>query len=436
MPSISIVGMQWGDEGKAKIVDYLAAGADAVVRTSGGNNSGHSVVVEGQRYRFATVPCGILHDNVLAIVGNGTAVNPPELVAEINALKDRGLPVENIRISTRAHVVMPYHVILDALMDEMHEGDQGDPSSSRRGIRPCNMDKYARVGIRVCDMLDPKVFERKVRENVREKNRMITKVYGGVQQVNADAVIREYLQCAKALMPYIDETGALLADMLDENKTVIFEGAQATMLDPDYGTYPYVTSSHPTVGGVLCGAGIGVNRLNHTLGVCKAYTTRAGRGPFPTELFGREADEMREHTHEYELTGKYRRIGWFDGVAAHFAARINGFEAIALTRLNSLSYLDEVKICVGYKRGKEQVKYFPASADVLAACDPIYETMPGWGSLKGCKSYDELPAEVKNFIQRIEEIVGIPVEIVEVSSDRKCILSRGNVEHWFEEKDV
>ncbi len=432
MSSIAIIGTQWGDEGKAKIVDLLAGNADAVVRTSGGNNAGHSVVVAGTKYRFRSIPCGILYPGTLGILGNGTALYPPELLEEMDSLKEKGLHTENIRISLRAHVVMPYHLILDGLMDEAREDrEEGDPAGARHGIRPCYMDKVEGIGIRMCDLIDPDTVVKKVRSNAAIKNLIITRVYGGVQQVDAEKIIQEYLAYGERLRPYIMDTGKLLDDMLREGKKVLFEGAQATMLDPDYGTYPYVTSSHPTIGGVACGCGVGLGSITHALGVMKAYTTRTGRGPFPTEIFGPEGRELRDRGHEYEPSGQFRRVGWFDAVAARYAVRVNGLEGIALTKMNALRDLDEVKICVGYRRGEELIQVFPASAEWLAECEPVYETMPGWGPIEGCNSYEELPQEAKDFVKRIEELTGTSVMVLEMGSGRNKIVSWGPVNEWL-----
>lgn len=435
MSSIAVIGTQWGDEGKAKIVDLLAGNADAVVRTSGGNNAGHSVVVAGTKYRFSSVPCGILYPNVLGIIGNGTAINPPELLAELETLEKKGLAVQNVRISSRAHLVMPYHLVLDGLMDEARDDEDGDPASARRGIRPCYMDKIERIGIRVCDLLNPDVFARKVRANTALKNRIITRVYGGVQQVDAEKTIAEYLEYGKKLAPYITDTAKLLNDMLREGKRIIFEGAQATMLDPDYGTYPFVTTSHPTIGGVACGSGIGFGKITHTLGVMKAYTTRAGKGPFPTEIFGPEGSELRDRGNEYEPNGNYRRVGWFDAVAARFAARINGLEGLALTKMNALRGLDEVKICTGYRLNGEELEEFPASAELLAECEPVYETLPGWGQIDGCNAYEELPQAAKDFVKRVEELTQVPVLVLEMGLGRNKIVSWGPVNEWLKDKE-
>ena len=432
MSSIAVIGTQWGDEGKAKIVDLLARKADAVVRTSGGNKAGHSVAVDGKTYRFSSVPCGIVHPDVMGILGNGTAINPAELTEELGALEAQGLSVKNVRISTRAHLVMPYHIILDGLMDEARNQEDGDPAGARSGIRACYMDKIEGIGIRVCDLQTPEVFAKKVRSNVALKNRVITRVYGGVQLVDAEKVIKEYLEYGQKLAPYITDTGKLLDTMMQEGKRVIFEGAQATMLDPDYGTYPYVTSSYPTIGGVIHGSGVGWRKIAHTLGVIKAYNTRTGRGPFPTEIFGAESRCLRDRGNEYEPRGENRRIGWFDAVAAHYAVRINGLEGLALTKMYAMRDLDEVKICVGYKQGDQLIQVFPASAEMLSEYEPVYETMPGWGQIDGCNSYEELPQEAKNYVQRIQELVGAPVMVLEMGMGRNKIVSWGPVNEWLE----
>ena len=423
MASTAIIGAQWGDEGKAKIIDRLASPAQMGVRTAGGNNAGHTVAVQDQIYQFRLIPSGILYPDVTCVLGNGTAIDPQDLLAEMRQLEERGVSLSNLRISLRAHLVMPYHKILDTLMEAARgREDLGTP---RRGIGPCYMDKVERIGLRVCDLLHPDEFAHKVKENVKIKNRYITKVYGGIETVDADAVVEQYLQYGRTLKPYMADASLLVYTAIQSGQTVIFEGAQATMLDVGMGTYPYVTSSHSAAGGVCIGAGIGPAMIHHTLGVMKAYITRAGEGPFPTELFGGEAQELRDRGNEYEMsTGLARRVGWFDGVMGRLAVRANGLESIALNKLDVCANMPVVKLCTGYKKDGSAIVDFPASLEDLANCEPIYEEFEGWGKLDFCKTYEELPEAARRFVARVEEICQIPVTMIGVGPGREQTIMR------------
>ena len=423
MASTAIVGAQWGDEGKAKIIDRLASSAQVVVRTAGGNNAGHTVTVQDQIYRFRLIPSGILYPDVTCILGNGTAIDPQDLLMEMRKLEERGVSLANLRISLRAHLVMPYHKILDSLMEAArgHE-DLGTP---RKGIGPCYMDKVERIGLRVCDLLHPDEFAHKVKENVKIKNRYITKVYGGIETVDPDEAVDAYLKYGEALRAYMADASLMVYTAIQEGQDVIFEGAQATLLDVGMGTYPYVTTSHPAAGGVCIGAGVGPAMVHHTLGVMKAYVTRVGKGPFPTELFGGEAQELRDRGGEYESdTGMARRVGWFDAVIGRLAVRVNGLESIALNKLDVCANMPVVKLCTGYNKNGSAVGDFPASLEDLAECEPVYEEFEGWGKVDFCKTYEDLPEAAKRFICRVEELCQVPVTMIGVGPGREQTIMR------------
>jgi adenylosuccinate synthase len=412
-----IIGAQWGDEGKAKIIDILSQEAEVVIRSQGGNNAGHTVAVDGKVYKFHLVPSGVLYPGTQCIVGNGVVVDPEGILKEIDNLAAEGISVENLRISDRAHIVMPYHRILDGLNEEARGSE--DIGTTKKGIGPCYMDKAERSGIRFCDLLNPELFAKKVRENVIVKNKIIKFVYEKDIQVDAEEIIKDYLAYAKRLEPYIVDTTVLAYDAIKEGKKVLFEGAQGTLLDLDLGTYPFVTSSHPVTGGVCIGSGIGPTMIDECIGVMKGYVTRVGKGPFPTELFCEVGDKIRDVGREYgTTTGRPRRCGWFDAVIGHFAVRTSGLTSIALNKIDVMSGIDTIKICVAYKYKETRLKHFPASLEVLAECEPIYEEMPGWGPIDHIRTYEELPDTVKAYIKRIEELCEAKVTMVGVGPNR------------------
>lgn len=423
MPAKIVIGAQWGDEGKGKIIDILARRSDVVVRSSGGNNAGHTVEADGVVYKLHLMPSGILNPNTLCIIGNGVVVDPKVLLEEIDMLKERGISVDNLKIDARAHVILPYHIELDGLSEKAR--GKGDIGTTKRGIGPCYMDKAERSGIRMCDFIDTPLFEEKFRANLEVKNKMMVHVYGG-NALNADDYLEEYEAYAKRLKPFVTDTTVLLYNAIKEGKNVLFEGAQGTLLDLDLGTYPYVTSSHPISGGVCVGTGIGPTLIDDCIGVMKSYTTRVGKGPFPTELFDETGDLIRERGGEYgTTTGRPRRCGWFDAVIAKYAVRTSGLTGIALNKIDTLSDIGTLKICVGYKMGDTLVSEFPPSLTELAKCEPVYEEMPGWeGDISSVKTYDELPANAKKYIARIEELTDCKVVMVGVGPSRDQNIER------------
>ena len=412
-----IIGAQWGDEGKAKYIDILAAKADMVVRYQGGNNAGHTVVVEDKVYKFHLVPSGILYPNTLCVIGNGVVIDLKGLLEEMAELAEQGVHFENLRISLRAHLVMPYHKILDQL-HEVYLG-KDNIGTTGKGIGPCYEDKAGRTGIRVCDLLEPEIFAAKVKQNVEFKNKMIEKIYLSDQTLDADKIIEEYLGYAERLKQYFTDTTALVDEAAGAGKEVLFEGAQGTLLDLDLGTYPFVTSSHPTTGGVASGSGLGMNKLTQSIGVMKGYVTRVGSGPFPTELDDETGERIRQVGHEFgTTTGRPRRTGWFDAVIGRFAVRTNGLTDIALNKIDVLSNLPVVKVCVAYEKDGRQIKDFPASLNELAKCRPVYQELKGWGDISHIRRYEDLPPEVKDYIAFIEEKCDARVSDVGVGPNR------------------
>jgi len=376
MPVIAVIGAQWGDEGKGKIVDLLAEEARVVMRFSGGDNAGHTVVNRYGEFKLHLVPSGIFSPLTTSIIGNGVVINPSVLLDEIDQLNQRGVDTSRLFISNRAHLVMPYHILLDGLEEESRGGKA--IGTTRKGIGPAFADKIARLGIRTSDLLDKEVFRERLHSILNHKNAILTKVYG-VSPLAEDEVYQQYCQYGERLSPCIRETTVMLEEAINRGEMVLLEGAQGTLLDPDFGTYPYATSSSPLAGGGCLGAGLGPTKINQTLGVFKAYCTRVGSGPMPTELKDEIGNLIRERGHEYgTTTGRPRRCGWFDGIAARFSTRINGFTRATITRLDVLDTLPSLKICVGYKLDGQTIDYFPASAAALDRCQPVYEELPGW----------------------------------------------------------
>jgi adenylosuccinate synthase len=419
-----VIGAQWGDEGKGKIIDILAQQAEVVVRSQGGNNAGHTVEANGQQYKLHLTPSGILNPNTLCIIGNGVVVDPGVLLGELDMLQEKGVSADNLKIDARAHVIFPYHRVLDGLSEEAR--GKGDIGTTKKGIGPAYMDKAERSGIRMCDLMNKDLFIEKVKANVELKNKIIEKVYGG-KGLNADEIIAEYLDYAERLRKYVTDTTILLYNAIKAGKNVLFEGAQGTLLDLDLGTYPYVTSSHPITGGVCIGAGIGPTMIDECIGVVKAYTTRVGKGPFPTELFDEIGDQIRELGHEYgTTTGRPRRCGWFDAVIVKYAVRTSGLTSIVVNKIDTLSGIDKIKICVGYKKGDEIIREFPPSLEELALCEPIYEEMDGWqGDIGQIRNYKDLPENAKKYIEKIEEICDVKVSMIGVGPGREQNIIKG-----------
>ncbi len=420
-----VLGTQWGDEGKGKYIDMLAGNSDVVARFSGGNNAGHTIVANGVKYALHLIPSGILHKGKTCIIGNGVVIDPAVLLKEIDELNEKGINTDGLLISDRAHVIMPYHKVLD----ELQENFRGSNSigTTKRGIGPAYMDKTERSGIRMCDLIDEKNFYNKVKNSLEIKNLIIEKVYGG-KGFKLEDIVEEYQAYAKRLKKYVTDTSVVLFKAIDDGKNVLFEGAQATFLDLDFGTYPYVTSSNPTGGGVCTGSGIGPKYIDEVYGVLKAYTSRVGEGPFPTEQNNEIGDTIRELGWEYgTTTGRPRRCGWLDAVMIKYAARINGLTALAINHVDTIGKLNKIKLCAAYNKDGEIIDYFPSSLDELAKCTPVYEEFEGWTEdISGAKSYDELPRNAKLYLSRIEELTGVKIKLIGVGKDREQTIIVGD----------
>lgn len=419
MSAFIVLGAQWGDEGKGKMTDYLAEEANVVVRFQGGNNAGHTVVVGDKEYKLHLIPSGILYDDKLNVIGNGVVVDPKALFDEIEYLEGVGVKVtpEKLIVSDRAQLIMPYHKTLDILKEKAR--GKNDIGTTGKGIGPCYTDKFERCGIRVCDLMHEDVFAEKLQENIKMKNEYITKVLGG-EALNYDEILKEYLEFAKKLRPFVQDTSVRVYNEIKADNTILFEGAQGMLLDIDYGTYPYVTSSNTTAGGVASGVGIGPNMITNAVGITKAYTTRVGKGPFPTELLDETGDWIREKGHEYGVTtGRSRRCGWLDLVIVKTAARVSGLTSLAVTKIDTLAGLEKIEVCVGYKFNDTIIDYFPASLEDLAKCEPIYEEFDGWDdSVADVRSYEDLPDNVKTYLNRIAEFTDTKISIVGVGPKR------------------
>ena len=428
MSAFIVLGAQWGDEGKGKMTDYLAEEADVVVRFQGGNNAGHTVEVGDRQYKLHLIPSGILYDNKLNVIGNGVVVDPKALFEEIGYLEKEGVKVtpEKLIISDRAHLIMPYHRVLDILKEKAR--GKNDIGTTGKGIGPCYTDKFERCGIRVCDLLHEDVFEEKLRENIKMKNEYITKVLGG-EALDAEEILVQYKQYAEKIGPFVKDTSVKVYDSIKEDKTVLFEGAQGMLLDIDHGTYPYVTSSNTTAGGVSNGIGVGPNMITNAVGITKAYTTRVGKGPFPTELENETGEWIRTKGHESGVTtGRSRRCGWLDLVIVKSAVRVSGLTSLAVTKIDTLAGLDKLKVCVGYKFNGEIIDYFPASLEDLAKCEPVYEEFDGWDdSVADARSYDEIPENAKKYLERISEFTGTRISIVSVGPKRDQTMRVGEL---------
>ncbi|HEX2937536.1 MAG TPA: adenylosuccinate synthase [Ruminiclostridium sp.] len=424
MPSRVVVGAQWGDEGKGKIIDILASRADVVVRSQGGNNAGHTVESDGKVYKLHLIPSGILYPATPCLIGCGVVVDPKVILEEIDGLESRGVSCANLHIDPRAHVIMPWHIELDGLSEKARGGS--DIGTTRRGIGPCYMDKAERCGIRIYDLVHPDIFAKKAASVCELKNKIIVNVYGS-KALDAKKVIEEYNEYGKRLAKYVSDVSVLAFEAVKAGKNVLFEGAQGALLDIDLGTYPYVTSSHPTAGGAATGTGVGPTCIEEVIGVAKAYTTRVGKGPFPTELLDKKGDEIRNRGHEFgTTTGRPRRTGWFDAVIVRHAVRINGLTSIAINKLDTLSDIPELKICTAYKKPDGSVtKDFPPTLEELADCEPVYESVKGFtGDISSCRSFDELPQGAKDYIAEIEKLIGCRVSMVGVGPGRDQNIER------------
>ncbi|MEE2658665.1 MAG: adenylosuccinate synthase [Candidatus Latescibacterota bacterium] len=422
-----VIGVQWGDEGKAKIVDYLGTEAEIVVRFQGGANAGHTVKIDGETYIFHMVPVGVLHPKAVSVIGNGVVLDLECMFVELDELDERGMEVtpERLRVSSCAHVVLPYHKTLDRVSEESLGA--GALGTTARGIGPAYQDKVERsTGIRVLDLLDTEQLRDRLRAGVRAKNDVLTKIYGA-EPIEEETIVRGCLALAGRLRPFIEDTSVYLNHAIDEGKRVLFEGAQGTLLDIDHGTYPYVTSSNTTAGGACTGSGVGPTRIQEVIGVAKSYMTRVGNGPFPTEMVADEGDRIRELGQEYgATTGRARRCGWFDATIARKSARVNGLTGLALTRLDILDTVEELKLCTAYRFGSEEVQDFPADSRVLHKCKPVYETLAGWcESTNGVRTFDELPVKAQAYVRRIEAISGVPVVLISVGPERSETIAIG-----------
>ena len=419
MSAFIVLGAQWGDEGKGKMTDYLAEEANVVVRYQGGNNAGHTVEVGDKQYKLHLIPSGILHDEKLNVIGNGVVVDPKAFFTEIDYLKEEGVKVtpEKLIVSDRAHVIMPYHKGLDKLKEKAR--GKNDIGTTGKGIGPCYTDKFERCGIRVCDLIDKEVFKEKLKDNIEMKNKYIVNVLGG-EPLSFEEIYEEYSKYGEKLKPFVKDTSVRVYNEIKEDKTVLFEGAQGMLLDIDYGTYPYVTSSNTTAGGVANGVGIGPNMITNAVGIAKAYTTRVGKGPFPTELEDETGEWIREKGHEYGVTtGRSRRCGWLDIVILKTSVRVSGLTSLAVTKIDTLAGLEKVNMCVGYKFNDEIIDYFPASLEDLAKCEPIYEEFDGWDeSVANARSYEELHPNARKYLERIEELTDTRISIVSVGPRR------------------
>ena len=439
MPSTVLVGTQWGDEGKGKITDLISRDFDYVVRFQGGNNAGHTVIHGDTKLALHLMPSGVVHPDAVPVIGNGVVVDPGVLVKEMALLEGEGISCDKLRISCDAHVIMPYHKALDGAEEKRLGTNQ--IGTTKRGIGPCYQDKAARRGIRMQDLLDEKIFRLKVETALAQKNPILSKIYG-LQTYTVEEICEEYLPYARILRDHVWETAQLLSKALRQGKNILFEGAQGTMLDIDHGTYPYVTSSSCVAGGACTGAGVGPGEIDRVLGIQKAYVTRVGGGPFPTELkfaedggTGQDATDgelLCQEGHEYGVTtGRKRRCGWFDAVIARYAAQVNGLTHVALTKLDVLSAFDTIKVCVAYECDGKEYDYFPMQQSVLFHAKPVYEELPGWRGhdLSDVRDYMELPVNTRRYIEYLEELGGVPMSLISVGPDRDQTIVR---EDWLE----
>lgn len=425
MPVVAVVGGQWGDEGKGKVIDLLAGDADVVIRATGGDNAGHTVVNPQGEFALHLVPAGIFNPDATCIIAPGVALNPGVLIQELDALEARGVPTGGLMISERAHLVMPYHLMMDR-MQEAQRG--GDPiGTTGRGIGPAYEDKLARIGVRIGDLRQPDLLRKRVGVAVHSKNRMLG-AFGEPKSIDAEIVVNDYLRYVERLAPFIHDVAPVIADAIDRDAAVLLEGAHGTLLDLDHGTYPYATTAPCTVAGLCQGSGIPPRAISHAVGVYKAYSTRVGTGPMPTELEDTTGDYLRERAHEFgTTTGRARRCGWFDGVVSRYTARLNGFDSIALTRLDILDEMETINVCVAYEMDGKRIDHPPSDSALLARCQPVYEELPGWQtSICTIADFEELPPEAAQFVRRVEQIVGARADVVGVGPARAQSISRGH----------
>ncbi|NLO94305.1 MAG: adenylosuccinate synthase [Clostridiaceae bacterium] len=419
MAGIVVVGTQWGDEGKGKYIDILSGDSDYIVRYSGGNNAGRTIISEGIKYSLHLLPSGILRKDKICILANGVVINPAVFLQEMDYLNNFNIDMAQIFISDRAHVVMPWHIYLDNLQEQAR--GKAELGTTKRGNGPAYADKANRSGIRMGDLVDPEYFKELVHENIELQNDLIVKIYGG-NPLDADKIIEEYSEYAKRLKPYVRDVNFMIHEALEDRKIVLFEGSQATLLDMDFGTYPYVTSSNPIAGGVCTGAGVGPKMITEVLGVVKAYVTRLGAGPFVTEQDNEIGRMLREYGNEYgSTTGRARRCGWLDLVMLKYSARINGLTGLCMNHIDTIGKLDKIKLCVAYKLNGETIDYYPSSNKELNMCEPVYEEFEGWKDtdISRVKRFSALPLAAQKYISRIEELIRVPVKYVGVGPDRE-----------------
>lgn len=418
MSTVVVVGTQWGDEGKGKITDYLSETAEVVARYQGGNNAGHTIVINNKKFKLHLIPSGIFYSDKVCILGNGMVINLKALIEEIEYLHSNGINTDNLRISDRAHLIMPYHIKMDLIEEEIKGTNK--IGTTGKGIGPAYMDKAARIGIRVSDLLDEDEFNKKLTQNLKEKNRLFEKYYE-TEGFTLEEITKEYSEYREIISKYVADTSVILNEAIDQGQRVLFEGAQGVMLDIDQGTYPFVTSSNPVAGGVTIGSGVGPTKIKHVVGVAKAYTTRVGDGPFPTELLNEIGNKIREVGNEYgTTTGRARRIGWFDSVVVRHAARVSGITELSLNSLDVLTGIPVLKICVAYSYKGEIIRNFPANINNLKEYEPIYEELPGWiEDITKVRDMSQLPVSTKEYIKKISELTGVQVTIFSVGPNRE-----------------
>lgn len=429
MSTLVVVGSQWGDEGKGKITDLLSEEADIIVRYQGGCNAGHTVVKGDEQYIFHLIPSGILHERVKCLIGNGVVIDPESLLQEIENLKKKNIEIDdNLYIDFKAHVVLPYHKTLDEIKETKRGKDK--IGTTKRGIGPAYVDKIARTGIRIIDLIDEKFLQKKLENNLNEKDTIFEKLYGfKISNQEKKDILKKYKEYGQLLKKYVTDVSLYLNQAINENKKILFEGAQGTLLDVDHGTFPYVTSSNPIAGGACIGTGVGPTKIDRVMGITKAYTTRVGRGPFPTEMQGELEEYTRQKGGEFgATTGRPRRCGWFDAVLVNYAVRINGMDSMVLTKIDVLSDFSKIKICTSYKYNGETIKEFPVNLETLQNCIPIYEEVEGWkGDISQITKYEDLPQQLKAYICRIEELVKTKVVIVSVGPKRSQTIIREKI---------
>jgi len=429
MSTLVVVGSQWGDEGKGKITDLLSEETDIIIRYQGGCNAGHTVVMGDKQFIFHLIPSGILHKGVKCLIGNGVVIDPESLLQEIENLKKKKIEIDdNLLIDFKAHIVFPYHKTLDELK-EMKRG-KDKIGTTQRGIGPAYVDKIARTGIRMIDLIDENFLPKKLENNLNEKDTIFQRLYGRkISNQEKKDILKKYTKYGQLLKRYVTDVSLYLNQAINENKKILFEGAQGTLLDVDHGTFPYVTSSNPIAGGACIGTGVGPTKIDKVMGITKAYTTRVGRGPFPTEMQGKLEEYTRQKGGEFgATTGRPRRCGWFDAVLVNYAVRINGMDNMVLTKIDVLSDFDQIKICTSYKHNEEIIEDFPVNLEILQNCVPVYEEMEGWkGDISQITKYGDLPQQLKDYIKRIEELVKTKVVIVSVGPKRSQTIIREKI---------